>query len=216
MTDTVSWKFPVNSEVRVKDGYGTKRERKLTWRVTGHTTEIWADKPVPAYQLAAVGLDATYTVFTEDALKSTGYAINMDFRVDPKGPDWHTVIERTRATADTMQEEIVTDPETGGQKGKKPLQMGAIDPLARAELGKVAAFGGDKYDRGNYLKGYDWSLSVDALHRHMLAFESGEDYDAESGLLHVVHAAWHCLALASFKLRDLGTDDRFLYEDPEG
>lgn len=107
-----------------------------------------------------------------------------------------------------LTEQISTDPKTGGQKGKKPLEVGAVDPLARAELGKVAAFGGQKYSRGNYLKGYDWSLSVDALHRHMLAFESGEDYDPESGLLHTVHAAWHALALASFHMRSLGNDDR--------
>lgn len=97
---------------------------------------------------------------------------------------------------------------TGGQKGRKPLEVGAIDPLARAELGKVAAFGSAKYDRGNYLKGYDWSLSVDAAHRHMLAFESGEDRDPESGLLHAAHAAWHNLAQCSFVLREIGTDDR--------
>lgn len=104
-------------------------------------------------------------------------------------------------------EELVTSA-TGGSKGRKPLEVGAVDPMARAELGRVAAFGAQKYDRNNYLKGYDWSLCVDALHRHMLAFESGEDRDPESGLLHVVHAAWHGLALASFILRGIGTDDR--------
>lgn len=97
---------------------------------------------------------------------------------------------------------------TGGSKGRKPLEVGAIDPLARAELGRVAAFGTAKYDRGNYLKGYAWSLCVDAMHRHILAFEAGEDRDLESGLLHTVHAAWHGLALASFVLREIGEDDR--------
>ncbi len=98
---------------------------------------------------------------------------------------------------------------TGGSKGKKPLEVGGVDPLARAELGKVAAFGAQKYDRGNYLKGYDWSLCVDAMHRHILAFESGEDLDEETGLPHMAHAAWHGLALTSFYLRGIGTDDRF-------
>jgi hypothetical protein len=104
--------------------------------------------------------------------------------------------------------EVRTVSATGGEKGRKPCEVGAVDPLAREELGKVAGFGARKYDRGNYLKGYDWSLCVDALHRHMLAFESGEDRDPESGLLHVAHAAWHGLALASFVLRGIGTDDR--------
>lgn len=104
--------------------------------------------------------------------------------------------------------EIRTTSPTGGQKGRKPLEVGAVDPMARAELGRVAAYGSAKYERGNYLKGYDWSLNIDALHRHMLAFESGEDRDPESGCLHTAHAAWHGLALASFVLRCIGTDDR--------
>lgn len=108
-----------------------------------------------------------------------------------------------------LEETIVTDPGTGGMKGSKPLQMGGIDPLARGELGKASSFGESKYGRGNYLKGYSWSLSVDALHRHLLAFEMGEDNDKESGLSHMAHAAWHCLALCSFQMRNIGNDDRF-------
>lgn len=108
---------------------------------------------------------------------------------------------------ESLDETRTTSP-TGGQKGRKPLEVGAVDPMARAELGRVAAYGSAKYERGNYLRGYDWSLNVDALHRHMLAFEAGEDRDPESGCLHTAHAAWHGLALASFVLRDIGTDDR--------
>lgn len=105
--------------------------------------------------------------------------------------------------------EVRTRSATGGEKGRKPCEVGAVDPLAREELGKVAGFGAEKYSRGNYLLGYDWSLCVDAMHRHMLAFESGEDRDPESGLLHTAHAAWHGLALCSFVLRGIGTDDRY-------
>lgn len=108
-----------------------------------------------------------------------------------------------------MIETMTTDPNTGGMKASKPIMVGAVDPVARTELAKVAAFGTAKYDRGNYLKGYAWSLSVDALHRHILAFESGEDLDPESGLHHMAHASWHCLALVSFAMHQLGTDDRF-------
>lgn len=109
---------------------------------------------------------------------------------------------------DRAVDEVRTVSATGGEKGRKPCEVGAVDPLAREELGKVAGFGARKYERGNYLKGYDWSLCIDAMHRHMLAFEAGEDRDPESGLLHVAHAAWHGLALASFVLRGIGTDDR--------
>lgn len=112
-------------------------------------------------------------------------------------------------------ETIVTDPDTGGQKGSKPCQMGAIDPVALQALGDVAGMGADKYDRFNYLRGYRWSLSFDAMMRHALAFWSGEDYDRESKLPHMAHAAWHCLALVSFMTRSLGTDDRYRQPDDE-
>lgn len=76
------------------------------------------------------------------------------------------------------------------------------------EVAKIAGFGAQKYERMNYLKGFAWSLSYDALQRHLHAFWDGEDLDEESGLFHVAHAAWHCLCLLSFTQRNLGTDDR--------
>lgn len=104
--------------------------------------------------------------------------------------------------------EVRVTSETGGSKGRKLAEMGAIDATARLELARVAGFGARKYDRSNYLLGIDWSLSVDALYRHLMAWESGEDRDEESGLLHTAHVAWHALALVAFQLRGIGTDDR--------
>lgn len=108
-----------------------------------------------------------------------------------------------------MTEEIRLVSETGGEKGQKASQLGSIDPLALLHLGEVSGFGAQKYAAFNYLKGYDWRLSVDAASRHMLAFWGGENRDPESGLLHPAHFAWHGLALTSFVLRDLGEDTRF-------
>ncbi len=97
-------------------------------------------------------------------------------------------------------EERVTS-STGGQKGQKDARLGGADPRAMLELAKVYGFGEKKYDRYNYLKGYPYSLSVDALYRHLLAFLDGEDRDPESGLLHTAHVAWHALALTAFLIR---------------
>jgi hypothetical protein len=102
----------------------------------------------------------------------------------------------------------IIDPETGGAKGQKQTRLGALDPLALKALGDVAGMGEEKYDRFNFAKGYAWSLSVDALFRHLLAFLDGEDTDPESGLPHTAHVAWHGLALTTFLLRGRGTDDR--------
>jgi hypothetical protein len=102
----------------------------------------------------------------------------------------------------------ITDPKTGGQKGSKLCQLGALDPATLITLGEIAGMGASKYDRYNFLKGYDWSLSYDAMQRHMLLFWAGEDLDDESHLPHVAHAAWHALTLLAFSQRKVGTDNR--------
>jgi hypothetical protein len=103
----------------------------------------------------------------------------------------------------------ITDANTGGQKGKKLTQLGALDPLAVIEISRVAGMGADKYAPYNYMKGYDWSLSFNAMMRHALLFWAGEDQDPESGLNHMAHCAWMALCLVSFSERELGTDDRY-------
>lgn len=127
----------------------------------------------------------------------------------------------------------ITDPVTGGQKGSKDAVIGDACPEALLELAKVYGMGRRKYARLNYLKGYDWSLSYDALQRHAMLFWAGEEKDGErrkaelvaggatpedalaqileeghSDLHHMAHAAWHCLGLLAFVLRKIGTDDR--------
>lgn len=99
---------------------------------------------------------------------------------------------------------------TGGQKGKKLAQVSSLDPVALRTVAEVSGFGATKYAPHNFLKGYAWSLSFDACLRHLMAFWEGENTDEESGLPHLGHAAWHCMALISFLQRDIGTDDRFV------
>lgn len=107
-----------------------------------------------------------------------------------------------------MTDEVRHTSATGGSKGKKAAQIGSVDPLALLALAEVAGFGAEKYERLNYLNGYPWSWSYDALMRHLLAYQAGEDLDPESGLPHLAHAMWHCSALTSFQLRRIGEDDR--------
>jgi hypothetical protein len=102
----------------------------------------------------------------------------------------------------------VTDPGSGGQKGKKLTQVGALDPVALIELSRVAGMGANKYAAHNFLRGYDYSLSFNAMMRHALLFWAGEDADPESGLSHMAHAAWMALSLVSFVERGVGNDDR--------
>lgn len=118
------------------------------------------------------------------------------------------LIENARAELGFVSEVRITDTETGGQKGQKAQQLGAIDPDAIMLVAEVAGFGATKYARLNYLRGFDWSLSYDALQRHAHEFWAGREIDPESGLPHMAHAAWQCMCLLSFRTRGLGTDDR--------
>lgn len=109
--------------------------------------------------------------------------------------------------------EIRVTSKTGGEKGQKMARIGSLDPQSIMKVAEVAGFGEQKYARLNYLRGYDWSLSYDACQRHLHAFWSGQDLDPESGLPHLAHAAWHCLAMLAFMQHGLGTDDRYIKEE---
>ncbi len=98
--------------------------------------------------------------------------------------------------------------ETGGQKGQKNVRLHAIPWESLQELGRVYAYGAGKYADYNFRKGYDWSLTFDAMLRHAFAFWSGEDKDRESGLHHMAHVAWHALTLLLYSITGRGTDDR--------
>jgi hypothetical protein len=97
---------------------------------------------------------------------------------------------------------------TGGAKGQKPERLDLLPFDALEEVARVYGFGATKYAPDNYLKGYAWRLSLGALLRHVSRWAQGESYDIESGLHHMAHAAFHCLALVTFEKRNLGTDDR--------
>jgi hypothetical protein len=47
-----------------------------------------------------------------------------------------------------------------------------------------------------------------SLLRHTWAVLRGDDFDQESGRLHMAHAALDALYLVTYQLQKLGTDDR--------
>lgn len=97
---------------------------------------------------------------------------------------------------------------TGGQKGTKLAKFSLIPAQFLWALAEHFGKGAKKYDPWNWLKGYEWSLCMDALERHYNAWKMGESYDEETGSHHLVAVAWHCCALFIFELQKLGTDDR--------
>ena len=71
------------------------------------------------------------------------------------------------------------------------------------EVGKVGTFGCYRYGENNwqYLDNAK-SRYLDALCRHLFQHLQGNKVDEDSGLLHLQHCAWNCLALLEFELKE--------------
>ena len=59
--------------------------------------------------------------------------------------------------------------------------------FAITEMSKVLTAGSLKYADRNWEKGMPWTEVMASLKRHIAAWENGEDYDPETGELHVDH-----------------------------
>ena len=96
-------------------------------------------------------------------------------------------------------------------EGKPRLSFVLDFPNAIAEVANVCETGAEKYARHNWKQGMPFTEIQDSLLRHLLAFNAGEDTDAESGCLHMAHVMWNAMALIEgyenhpeFDDRDLG------------
>ena len=107
-----------------------------------------------------------------------------------------------------MTEVRMTHPVTGGQKGQKLARFSLIPSGPLREVANVFGYGAIKYSPNNWRLGYEWSLSLDALERHINAFTGGEDIDPESGRLHLACAIFHCLVLMEWGTTHPELDDR--------
>lgn len=117
----------------------------------------------------------------------------------------------------TGQETRVVDEKTGGEKGVKLARFDLMPWTILKEIAEHFGRGARKYADRNWERGYAWSLSYGALHRHLEAFWDGEEWDDDPSLLdpdgvvrsrHIIAVAWHALVLAFFSRYRRGTDDR--------
>jgi hypothetical protein len=90
-------------------------------------------------------------------------------------------------------------------QGKAPLSL--IPGVALTEIGKVLAFGANKYAPNGWKHVRPGHRYLDAALRHLHAFADGEDNDPESGLGHLAHAG--CCVLFLIALRAAGVQVRW-------
>jgi hypothetical protein len=126
-------------------------------------------------------------------------------------PLWSTVFPSDRLVGQVGRGEVRSVSSTGGEKGVKPQRYSLLPVEALAAIAEHYGKGAAKYSDHNWRRGYEWSKSYDALQRHLNAFWSGEDLDAETGSHHLAAAGFHVLALLQWHLEGGFTalDDRY-------
>jgi len=88
------------------------------------------------------------------------------------------------------------------------LRYDLVEPHAMRDFVDVLTYGANKYFDRNWEKGFSWTSVLASLKRHIQAFEMGEDYDPESGKLHIAHAACNVHYLNAFYYIFPQGDDR--------
>ena len=79
-------------------------------------------------------------------------------------------------------------------------------------LGEIYGHGATKYLAHNWERGYDYSLSLAALHRHLNMWQQGEILD-EEGFHHLTAVVFHAFALQYFEEHHSDFDD--VHIDPK-
>lgn len=101
---------------------------------------------------------------------------------------------------------------TGKGKGLRfnqgKLRYDLVEPHAFQDFVQVLTDGANKYFDRNWENGLSWTSVLASLKRHIAAIEKGEDYDPESGRLHIAHAACNVHFLNAFYYTFPQGDDR--------
>lgn len=97
------------------------------------------------------------------------------------------------------------------------LRYDLVHPWAHEQMIKILTKGDLKYNPDgknprNWEKGMKWSTVIASLKRHLAEIEKGEDYDTETGELHVAHLACNTHFLtAYYKIFPEGDDRPHMY-----
>jgi len=88
------------------------------------------------------------------------------------------------------------------------LRYDLLHPIAQEGIVRVLTKGSKKYSEWNWAKGMKWSTVIASLKRHLAAFEKGEDFDPETGELHVDHMQCNTHFLSAYYKIAPQHDDR--------
>lgn len=78
------------------------------------------------------------------------------------------------------------------------LRYDLVNPIAHQKMVNVITKGSFKYSERNWENGMSWTKVLASAKRHLAAFEMGEDYDQETGELHMAHLACNAHFLTAY------------------
>ena len=91
-------------------------------------------------------------------------------------------------------------------QGKPAMHLIPMDALVA--LAEHYGRGAEKYAPRNWENGLKWNEEcASSLLRHLAAWSQGEEKDVE-GFYHDVAILWNAMALVTYRLRQIGNDDR--------
>lgn len=114
--------------------------------------------------------------------------------------------------------EIIETSKTGGQKAANDVRVGLIPGRELLEVAELFGKGAKKYSSWNWARGYDWSLSYDALNRHLWEWWLGSEFDngeGGTGQEHLDCVIFHALVLKYFRKHHRQFDDRHIPPAPD-
>jgi Domain of unknown function (DUF5664) len=107
--------------------------------------------------------------------------------------------------------EVVQPSSTGGQKAGNNVRAGLLPWAELMEVAELYGQGAAKYEANNWMKGYEWSKSFDAMTRHLSESWLGNEFDdgeGGTGQEHLDCVIFHALALKYFRKHFPQFDDR--------
>lgn len=126
------------------------------------------------YEQKKAAINNNTHTYDEDTSSLSGTATEFKFRKNPVDEDKSTVLSKNIQCAKA-------------DKGKLPISL--VPMFIIKCIAAIRKYGEEKYHAPNNWVLVDKQRYVDAMWRHLIAYQEGEEYDKESGLPHLWHAA---------------------------
>lgn len=105
-------------------------------------------------------------------------------------------------------------PSQSARYNQGKVQTREIDPAFILGIGEVLTKSRAKYEHYNWCKPTKLSTPYESMMRHIMAFQSGEDFDKETGSHHLLHAATNIMFMYYHCMNNPEeSDDRFFKKD---